>query len=60
MTNADKIRSMTDEELHEFLYSISRNCWDGTCLTNCPLHECCGYEAHWIEDWLKQEVTDNA
>ena len=58
MTNADKIRAMTDEELCEFLHSVSRKCWDGTCLTGCPLRGGCGYDQHWMEDWLKQEVSE--
>ena len=46
MTNADKIRGMTDEELAEFL---SCNCsGDGY-----------GNEMESWFDWLKQEVTDN-
>lgn len=53
MTNADKIRAMTDEELTEWL------CSSGCC--DCPhLHsgKCEGDGNAWL-DWLKQEVPDN-
>lgn len=57
-TNGDKIRAMNDEELAGFLHSISRNCWDGTCLTDCPLHCGCAYDSCHMENWLKQEVSE--
>jgi hypothetical protein len=49
LTNADKIRQMTDEELAEFLAKNQKigdveQCEDG-------------YRQLWL-DWLKQEVTD--
>ena len=47
MTNADRIRQMTDEELQQFLCQIS------TCET-CPFAEC-GCK---VDEWLKQEVSD--
>lgn len=58
MTNADKIRAMTDEELTEFLHTVSRNCWDGLCNKYCPLSDGCGPDKHWTEAWLKQEVEE--
>ena len=58
MTNADKIRAMTDEELAEFLHGLSSNCMDGVCLTDCPLFNCCAHEKHFTEGWLKQEVEE--
>ena len=58
MTNADKIRAMTDEELAEFLHGISKNCLDGVCLTDCPLLHCCAHDQWWMTDWLKQEAED--
>lgn len=45
VTNADRIRSMTDEELAKHL-----NYWD-----NSPLH---ASEERWL-DWLKREVEND-
>lgn len=36
MTNADKIRNMTDEELDDFLRKLCYNCCDGKC-GDCPV-----------------------
>lgn len=48
MTNADKIRAMTDEELADWVFSHD-------CKTN--------LYGYWSRegtlDWLKQEVSDN-
>lgn len=56
MTNVDKIRAMTDEELAEYLCLLHPNCPPGygTCFTpNCAkLYGC--YDC-WL-NWLKQEV----
>ena len=57
MTNAEKIRTMTDEELAEQVC-------DHTCMF-CPIEGCEGRieegrkkcKQHWL-DWLKQEVDD--
>ena len=49
MTNADKIRSMTDEELKEFLCSYEHDCGY------------CRFGGSWgcaIEAWLKREVDE--
>lgn len=57
MKNGDKIRSMTDEELEEFIDDLV----DGQC-SSCPAHkECETYEdidscGTMIEDWLKQKT----
>lgn len=53
MTNADKIRAMTDEELAMFIKD--------TVVTEFRYHGLIGiFESggYWL-DWLKQEVTDN-
>lgn len=51
ITNADRIRAMTDEELADFLWSCVR--------PGCPPIDCafetCGAEKCWL-DWLKQEA----
>ena len=51
MANADGIRTMTDEELAEWLSNITIVCPNGgaDCKPTCK--EC------WL-DWLKQEVDD--
>ena len=59
MTNADRIRSMTDEELAEWL------CEHVDCGEGCPNfhgYMCtrdCGDCEVGLLDWLKQEVADN-
>lgn len=52
-TNADRIRSMTDEELASFLCTIS-NCCVGNCLgeKHCSFDNGNGYL-----EWLKEEAT---
>lgn len=52
MTNADRIRAMTDEELSKFLCSISVN--DGCC--NCIAEKYCDYVHNGMIDWLRQEA----
>ena len=58
-TNADRIRSMTDEELAEWIERIRVLCANDACGQACPLKEICYSMAESpIEtlDWLKQEV----
>ena len=57
-TNADRIRSMSDEELAEFMEE-NAECDTYDCLA---AKSCCTYSgrtciAAWL-DWLKQEVTE--
>lgn len=55
MTNADRIRSMTDEELTAFLCNIMTNetgCYD------CPGIQYCRREHTGLEDWLKAESEE--
>lgn len=60
-TNADRIRSMTDEELAELLgtrfdvASVCENLEDG-CWYKCKTHECDYDETKLIIKWLKSEV----
>ena len=59
-TNADRIRSMSDEELAEFLAQLDPRCH------NCPADAvCCGCNttpprdcADWFEEWLKQPAEE--
>lgn len=64
LTNADRIRAMTDEELAELLTAVAQKSARKLCeslktvevdLRNCNFHIL--YEAHL--DWLKEEVTAN-
>lgn len=58
-TNADRIRSMTDEELAQMLGAF---CYVAECRspngTPCPFYCVCPYYGSWI-DWLKQPVGGN-
>ena len=51
LTNADRIRQMSNEQLAMLLHPI---CPTSTCTDEMP-HDC--YKC-WL-DWLKQEATDN-
>ena len=62
MTNVDKIRSMTDEELGEFIGAMVDHdcCFKSGCKIK---HEgCCHYPFYGCDEnaleWLKQEVRD--
>ena len=50
-TNADKIRSMTDEELAEFLCNMSE------CNDRCPMRSCCDIYDNKVK-WLQQPAED--
>ena len=55
MTNADKIRNMSDEELAEFLYDLSSHCYGCGDFNGCG----CYYgnkECQNFTEWLQQEV----
>jgi hypothetical protein len=56
MTKADKIRSMTDEQLADFIKSII-DCW------YCPTYQECIYNVKSCDNallaWLKQEAESN-
>ena len=56
MTNADRIRSMTDEELADMLSIFNCPASDHGC-NDCLKHM--GNCAYCWLDWLKQEVCDN-
>lgn len=56
LTNADRIRSMTDEELAEFLCKIN-----GCYQENCPGAGLCkfgGGKANGLKQWLQQPVGE--
>ena len=54
MTNADKIRNMTDEELAKFINKIVSHCREESCNDECPMADCCACDYDWHEKWLKQ------
>lgn len=58
LTNADRIRQMTDEELSAFLGGIADNCSYNTC-DNCPMCGACVDVPLSRDKWLKQEVKTN-
>ena len=60
MTNGDRIRQMTDEELTRFLNGIAVRCIDDAGCTGCPMHEGCCYDYELMEKWMKQEVIEDA
>lgn len=61
MTNADRIRSMSDEELAEFIKGLSEHCLAGIGECDCsgvntqPCYEVCGKMAR---KWLQSEVEE--
>lgn len=60
ITNADRIRSMSDEELAKWLERIRLCCSTDSCGRICPFVEICYSSAEAPKetlDWLKQEAT---
>lgn len=55
LTNGDRIRAMTDEELSVFLGGIADNCSYNTC-DNCPLYGACVDVPLSRDKWLRQEA----
>lgn len=59
MTNADKIRSMTDEELAAFFSGVSRSCQtENGCIT-CPLYHGCARSKYIVIEWIKSEFNED-
>lgn len=62
MTNADRIRVMSDEELAEFLGKLDPHCSDCPASSVCmgcsstPPRDC----AYWFEEWLQQPAEEAA
>ncbi len=59
MTNGDRIRQMTDEELAEFFCRISQCCGNDASCTMCPIYGGCAQNVMCVERWLEQEVKQN-
>lgn len=51
-TNADRIRSMADEELAKFLCCMNHECYE------CPGDEMCSNGENGMLRWLKEEAKD--
>lgn len=60
LTNADRIRQMTDEELADFFCRISQCCGNDTNCSMCPIYDGCAQNVMCVERWLKQEVSEDA
>ena len=59
ITNADRIRAMSDEELAEWVERIRVLCANEYCGKACPLFEICMSSAEKpteVLDWLRQEA----
>lgn len=56
MTNADRIRSMTDEELAEFIESINNVCLAGVGEVDCSAYANCEACKIITLRWLQKEV----
>ena len=62
-TNGDRIRNMTDEELADFITSLSARCGAVSCLEcnyNMFAKGCAVYDKKAAAIWLKQEVQKDA
>lgn len=57
MTNADYIRSMSDEELAEFLCSIS-NCWTCVAMGTCGIFRLEDERADGMKKWLAEPCEE--
>lgn len=56
MTNADKIRAMSDEELAEWLCSLmTAECCD----QRCPARDICNLGDNGLVKWMKQPAEED-
>ena len=60
MTNLEKIRAMSVEDLSTFLYHISCCCDDGDPCPQCPIYMPCHNSGRLNDygEWLKSEVEE--
>lgn len=59
LTNLEKIRAMTAEELAEFLDRVTESCTGYSECGDCPLNECKYCDKWKIAKWLESEVGEN-
>lgn len=57
-TNAERIRAMSDEELAEFIASISDHCLAGIGAVDCSNMQNCDGCKNVTLEWLKSEVKE--
>ena len=56
MTNADKIRNMTNEELEEFIFELNEHCLAGIGLCDCSGDKYCSDICQGkTKEWLDRE-----
>lgn len=58
MTNAEKIRSMNDEQLADFLHGIVKTCVLDMGCDDCPLFDCCSIDKYDQAEWLAEEAQN--
>ena len=58
MTNADRIRSMSDEELAEFIRELNERCLAGAGMVDCSKNEDCIDCKGVVLEWLQSEVEE--
>ncbi len=59
MTNADRIRSMSDEELADFIVGLNEHCLAGIGLCDCSGKKECSDTCNGkVKEWLQAEVKE--
>lgn len=58
LTNADRIRIMSDEELEEFITELNQCCLAGTGAVDCRYANCADCKEI-VRKWLQSEVEEN-
>ena len=56
MTNADRIRNMTDEELAEFIVGLNNHCLTGIGECDCSSYDTCKNCDVRVKEWIQSEV----
>ena len=59
MTNADKLRNMTDNELAVWIDIVTECCSKGWVCEECPIGKIGGCDVFDIAEWLKQEAKED-
>jgi len=60
MTNGDRIRHMTDEELADFFNRIMLCCSNDASCSMCPIFNGCAQNVMCVEKWLRKEAEEDA
>jgi hypothetical protein len=56
MTNADRIRNMSDEELTEFIVGLNNHCLAGIGECDCSSYDTCKNCDARVKEWLQSEA----